>query len=332
MKKENFIYKRILRPAFFSLDPEKAHDTAIIFLRALNAVPFKKKLISFFFKETKKELEIAGIKFKNPLGLAAGFDKNAEVYPVLALMGFGFIETGTITFKAQPGSPKPRLFRYPENMALVNKMGFNNCGAEKAAQNFRKNGKISVPLGISVGKNSDCPIEKAPENYAAAFEILASYGDFFSINVSCPNIQNLSLLHAQHYLEKIFSAYRKAAGEKPVFLKIAPDLNDEELKNVISVCAKYKAGLIASNTLPAEKAGYPQKGGLSGRPLSMLALNCLSRIRAISKDIPLISSGGIFSASDLKLRFEAGADLAQIYTAMIYEGPFTAQNILSGLK
>ena len=329
MTRENFLYKKIIRPALFLTDPEKAHDIAVFFLKSAKLLPFKKKIISLFFKEIEQEKEILGIKFKNPLGLAAGFDKNAEIYPILALMGFGFIEIGTITYKPQPGNLKPRLFRYPQNCAIVNRMGFNNCGAVQAAKNIEKNGKISVPLGISIGKNSDCPIEEAPKNYEESFKILSPYGDFFTINVSCPNIKNLSLLHAPRYLERIFSSFRNIAGEKPFFLKIAPNLSDNDLEQVISVCLKYKAGIVASNTLPAKQAGYQEEGGLSGRPLAMLSLNMISRVRKISKDIPLISSGGIFDKKDFNNRLSEGANLAQIYTALIYEGPSVIKNILS---
>lgn len=324
------MYKRFIRPALFHLDPENAHNLAIFSLKAISLMPFTSKILGKIFGDFKMEREVMGLKFKNPLGLAAGFDKNAEVYHILQYMGFGFIEIGTVTLRPQPGNPKPRLFRYPENLALVNRMGFNNKGAEAVARNISKIGRPQIPLGINIGKNTDCPLEKAAENYAGVFRLLHSLGDFFTINVSCPNVKNLSDLHQPAYLEEIFSALKKINSSKPLFLKIAPDLGAEDLAAAIKVCLKYRAGIIACNTLPAEKAAYPQKGGLSGRPLSSLAMARLMEIREISLDIPVISSGGIFSKEDFYGRLANGANLAEIYTSMIYEGPFSAMNILGG--
>lgn len=322
------MYKRFIRPALFLLDPESAHNLAVFSLKAASHMPFASKILRNIFGSFRMEREIMGLKFKNPLGLAAGFDKNAEVYHILQYLGFGFIETGTVTLRPQPGNPRPRLFRYTENLALVNRMGFNNSGAETVAGNISRRGRPQIPLGINIGKNTDCPLEKAAENYAGAFRLLHSLGDFFTINVSCPNVKNLRDLHEPAYLEEIFSAMKKINSQKPLFLKIAPDLGGEDLAAAIKVCLKYGAGIIACNTLPAEKAAYSQKGGLSGRPLASLAMARLMEIREISADIPVISSGGIFTGEDFYSRLDNGANLAEIYTSMIYEGPFSVMNIL----
>ncbi len=321
------MYKHLIRPILFKLDPEKAHELVSFAIRTTSILPFKEKIFSFCGNFVK-EKEFMGLKFKNPLGLASGFDKNAELYNVMQYLGFGFIEIGTVTFMPQPGNERPRLFRFPENMAIVNRMGFNNKGAKKVAENIASNGKPSIPLGINIGKNTDCPLENAAENYADCFRILRQYGDFFIINISCPNIKDLRKLHDINYLEKIISRLKNQDSLKPMLIKIAPDIENSDLVNVVKICLKYQMGLIASNTLPAEKAGYSQKGGLSGRPLNMLAMERLKEIREISKEIPIISSGGIFSEDDLNERLKYGANLAEIYTSIIYEGPLVVKKIL----
>ena len=322
MRMGNFIYKNLIKPFFFLMEPETAHNRAISLLKAYCKLPFHKEILKLISGEYREEIELMGLKFKNPIGLAAGFDKNGEVYDILSEFGFGFIEIGTITLSPQKGNPKPRLFRYPKELAIVNRMGFNNIGAEATAKNLMKKRKIKIPLGINIGKNTDCPIEKAYENYATAYKILNSYGDFFVINISCPNIKDLCKLHNPLHLREIIEAILKINSKKPLFLKIMPNINALELKNCIDICLEYKIGIIAANTLPSEILSYAEIGGISGRPLKNYSENILKSIREISKKIPVISSGGIFSVSEAKERMSLGANLTEIYTSIIYNGPF----------
>ncbi|PIS47405.1 MAG: dihydroorotate dehydrogenase (quinone) [Elusimicrobia bacterium CG08_land_8_20_14_0_20_51_18] len=329
---ENFIYKNIVKKAIFLLDPERAHDLAVFSLRIGGSLPLFNFLLSKTAKEPDEEKSLMGLKFKNPLGLAAGFDKNAEIYDSLSCLGFGFIEVGTVTLKPQPGNPKPRLFRLPENSAIINRMGFNNDGAEKVARNMEKRGRINVPLGINIGKNTDCPLEEAWKNYADCFKILNPYGDYFVINVSCPNIKDLTKLHNPDFLKKITEAALSVDDKKPVFIKISPDLGAQDLKTAVEMCLKYNLGIIAANTTTA-RTGLSDKwkeeaGGLSGKPLKEAANQKISEIRKISKDIPLIGVGGVFTKEDFREKRSLGADLVQVYTGMIYEGPFIAKKLL----
>jgi len=332
MKTENSFYENVIIPLFLLLDPEKSHNLVIKSLSFISYIPFLKKIISEIAGDFKDEVMVNGVKFKNKLGLAAGFDKNAEAYDVISELGFGFIEIGTVTLNPQKGNPRPRLWRIPENKAILNRMGFNNYGARIVAKNIEKKGKIKIPLGINIGKNTDCSIEEAHKNYSECFRILKDLGDYFVINVSCPNIKDLKKLQNSDFLKKILDSILKIA-ERKFFLKISPELSNENLNEIIKICLDYKIGLIAVNTT-TDKSLLPLKwkseeGGLSGVPLSTLAKNKLREIRKISKDIPLISCGGVFSKEDFIDRISLGADLVQIYTSIIYKGPFIVKKILS---
>jgi len=332
MKMENSFYENIMAPIVFYMDPEKAHNLAIKLLSFSSHIPFFKKIISDFAGNFNDEANINGVKFKNKLGLAAGFDKNGEVYDILAELGFGFIEIGTVTLNPQPGNPRPRLFRIPDSLAIINRMGFNNCGAKIVAKNIEKKGRIKAPLGINIGKNTNCPLEDADKNYSECFRILKDSGDYFVLNVSCPNIKDLKKLQNSDFLRKVLDSILKIAQRK-FFLKISPDLSYESLNEIVKICLGYKIGLIAVNTT-TDKSSLPlkwrnQEGGVSGEPLSIIAKNKLKEIRQISKDIPLISCGGIFTKEDFIERLALGADLIQIYTSLIYRGPFMVGKILS---
>lgn len=321
----NFIYEKFIAPLFFLLDAEIAHNGTIKFLNFLSYLPYVKSIISAVAGEFKYEKIVNGVRFKNPVGLAAGFDKNGEVYDIMAELGFGFIEIGTVTLKPQAGNPRPRLFRIPENLAVINRMGFNNQGAYAVAKNIEKKGKIEVPLGINIGKNTETPLEEAYKDYVEVFKILREFGDYFVLNISCPNIKDLRKLHNPDFLKKIIESVLEIE-QKPFFLKISPDVSDEEITTVVKICLDYKIGIISGNTttLRSELSERWQKeaGGLSGKPLNDLSFKNLLKIREISKDIPLISCGGIMDRKDFEKRMENGADLIQVYTAMIYKGPF----------
>lgn len=329
----NFIYKNLARKALFALEPETAHGLAVFSLKTAGKVPFCKSLLSAISAAQVREKTLMGMTFKNPVGLAPGFDKNAEVYDALAALGFGFIEVGTVTLKPQPGNPKPRLFRIPESLAVINRMGFNNDGAERVARNIERKGRPGIPLGINIGKNTDCSLEDAWKNYSDCLRILSPFGDYFVINVSCPNIKDLTRLHKPEFLRKITEECLAVEDKKPLFLKVSPDLGPAELSATVEICLKYKLGLVATNTTTA-RTGLPEKwlseaGGLSGKPLKEAANAKISAIRALSGDIPLIGVGGVFTKADFDEKLALGADLVQIYTSLIYEGPFLVKNLLA---
>ena len=301
-------------------------------------LPFGTSIFSGKAKgEEKLAKEVAGIKFPNPIGLAAGFDKNAMWIPILAKLGFGHIEIGTVTPKPQPGNPKPRLFRLLKDKALVNRMGFNNDGADVIAARLKAldKSKINAVIGGNIGKNKVTPNEEAVNDYLICFEKLFDYVDYFVVNVSSPNTPGLRELQEKESLSGILSAIQKAnktkTSPKPVFLKISPDLHYDQIDEIIEVVKETGlTGIIATNTtisreelktdlLNVEKAG---DGGLSGAPLAMKSQGILWYLRSkCPKDMILISSGGIIHAHQAKKRLNDGADLVQIYTGFIYEGP-----------
>ena len=293
--------------------------------------------------EEKLAKEIAGIKFPNPIGLAAGFDKNARWIPILAKLGFGHIEIGTITPKPQPGNPKPRLFRLPKDKALINRMGFNNDGADVIAERLKNidRKEVNVVIGGNIGKNKITPNEEAVNDYLICFEKLFDYVDYFVVNVSSPNTPGLRELQEKESLARILSALQKVNHAKPfpkpVFLKISPDLRYDQIDEIIEVVIETRlTGIIATNTTitrdelktdmeKVEKAG---DGGLSGAPLAMVSHGILWYLRSkCPADMVLISSGGLMHAHQAKKRLDEGADLVQIYTGFIYEGPGLTKRI-----
>lgn len=319
----------------FALDPEQAHNVVRGSLKVLQAAGLAPWLRASN-PVPDKPVEVAGLKFRNPVGLAAGFDKNAEMIPALAALGFGFIEAGTLTRRPQHGNPKPRLFRHPEREAIVNRMGFNNVGVEAAARALEKTEHPGVPLGLNIGKAAATALEDSPKEYAECAAILRPVSDYLVLNISSPNTADLRRLHEPDRLKALLDAVLSAvaAGEsKPVFLKVSPDATDQELSGVAALAVSYKVGLIATNTT-LDRAGLTslEAGGLSGKPLKARADAVLKRLKQETQGrVPLIGVGGILSAADARDKFEAGADLVQVYTGLVYRGPGLVREIVAGL-
>lgn len=279
---------------------------------------------------------VFGLRFPSPVGLAAGFDKNAIALPAWEALGFGFAEIGTVTAKAQPGNPKPRLFRRPDMQAVINRLGFNNDGAQAVADRLhalrQSGGWPRIPVGINLGKSKVTPLEEASLDYVESFERLRNYGDYFVLNVSSPNTPGLRQLQDKASLEALLSAVQAANSTRlPLLLKIAPDLEWAAIEEILALVKSHAlAGIIATNTtidhsqVPVDRR---QTGGLSGQPLKKRALEVLRFITART-DLPVIGVGGIGSADDAKERFDAGASLVQIYTGLVYEGPSLVRDIL----
>lgn len=294
--------------------------------------------------DKKLERTLFGVTFPNPVGLAAGFDKDAILIDELAAFGFGFIEIGTLTPKGQPGNDKPRLFRLPEDKAIINRMGFNNQGVEKAVLQLRER-KSKVIVGGNIGKNKVTPNEQAFEDYIKCFEALYPYVDYFVVNVSSPNTPNLRALQEKEPLKKLLSEVKALSLDKekpkPVLLKIAPDLNQDQLNDVVEILKEtHTDGVIATNTTISregltadkEKLNAIGAGGLSGRPLTTRATEVIAYLRAhLGPDFPIIGVGGIMSAQDAIDKLNAGANLVQIYTGFIYEGPALIKSINKSL-
>lgn len=330
------MYKLLIRPLFFLFDPEKIHHFTFNLLRVGGKLPAHKWLwrVLFNYKDPSLEREFFGLKFPNPVGLAAGFDKDAKLIDELACFGFGFIEIGTLTPKSQPGNDRPRLFRLPEDKALVNRMGFNNGGVEEAIVRLKKaNSKVIV--GGNIGKNKVTPNEEAFRDYEKCFEALFPHVDYFVVNVSSPNTPNLRALQDKKPLTEILSKLQvlnnQKSARKPLLLKIAPDLTNEQLQDIVEISKEVKLdGLIAANTTISreglstskEKISEIGAGGLSGGPVSDKSNQVIKYLRgALGADFPIIGVGGIMSVADAKAKIEAGASLLQIYTGFVYEGP-----------
>ena len=335
MKRAN-AYERFVRPWLFSLDPETAHHLALKFLSRAGNLP-----IAFSaFRPAPKVTRVFGITFPNPVGLAAGFDKNGIALRAWAALGFGFVEIGTVTAQPQPGNPKPRIFRFPEQAALINRLGFNNDGADIVAARLEKQreggGWPDIPVGINIGKSKVTPLEGAVDDYVYSFRKLVPLADYIALNVSSPNTPGLRSLQESEALSNLLRAIREEnrTTGKPVLLKIAPDLSPAELKDVIATCeANGIAGIIATNTT-IDHAVIPkhldQAGGLSGKPLREKSTEIIRAIRAQTQ-LPVIASGGIFDAESAREKFEAGARLLQVYTGYIYRGPGLLREIVEGL-
>ena len=331
------MYKSVLRPLLFRFDPEKVHYFTFDTLKFLFRIPgisalFRRK---FSINDKRLEREVIGLKFKNPVGLAAGFDKNALLYKELDQLGFGFIEIGTITPKPQPGNEKQRLFRLKEDEAIINRMGFNNEGVEAAVKRLKNNSRVLI--GGNIGKNKNTSNEDAVNDYLFCFEALFNYVDYFVVNVSSPNTPNLRELQDKEPLTKLLLALqeenKKKKKAKPILLKIAPDLTDDQLLDIIDIVRDSKiAGVIATNTTISREGlssfNKTEIGGLSGKPLKRRSTEVIRFLTEKGNNaFPVIGVGGIHSAEDALEKLAAGASLIQLYTGFIYEGPALVKQI-----
>jgi dihydroorotate dehydrogenase len=340
------LYERLLKPILFSMDPETVHHLAINLLKVLSQSPRLLDLIPKF-QNTKLERNYFGLTFPNPIGLAAGFDKNGVALPAWAALGFGFVELGTVTSQSQLGNSRPRLFRVTEIEGLINRLGFNNEGAETIAYRLEKlrAGRLwpSVPVGINIGKTKVVPLDAATEDYLQSFKRLQHLGDYFVLNVSSPNTPDLRKLQERKAIGELFrvlqnenrpSGALSPAPGTPLLVKIAPDLSWGEIDDVLELATEYGlAGIIATNTTVDHRSvpeSKRQQGGLSGRPLGERAIEILRHIRRQSS-LPVIAVGGIMSYDDALARFDAGAALIQIYTGLIYRGPRLIRETLEHL-
>lgn len=327
------MYKSLIRPVLFRLDAEKAHHFVFKFLPVIHRLKLH-KIFGGTYKNKNLKQNLFGIDFPNPVGLAAGFDKDAKLFNELSDLGFGFIEIGTVTPKPQEGNEKPRLFRLKEDSALINRMGFNNGGVEEAVLRLKQNGKHGkrVIIGGNIGKNKTTPNEKAAEDYLICFDALYDYVDYFVVNVSSPNTPNLRELQEKEPLMDLLNTLQKRNRErsdkrKPILLKIAPDLTDNQLLDIIDIVSETKIdGVIATNTTISREGlvseNKKETGGLSGKPLTERATEVIRFLSEKSnKSFPIIGVGGIHSPADALEKLEAGASLVQLYTGFIYEGP-----------
>lgn len=332
-------YERFVRPLLFSLHPETAHHFAIGTLRHASHVDLALRTLRIF-QPPPKPKTVFGLTFPNPIGLAAGFDKSGVALPAWEALGFGFIEIGTVTAKAQPGNPRPRIFRYPEQQALINRLGFNNDGADVVAERLRKlreSGRWPrVPVGINIGKSRVTPVEEATSDYRYSFQRLHPFADYIALNISSPNTPGLRSLQTRESLSILLRAIREEnqTARKPIVIKIAPDLSPAELEEMIAVCEENQVdGIIATNTTLDHSAISPrqnQEGGLSGEPLRERST---AFVRAITtrSTIPVIASGGIFNVESAREKLGAGARLLQVYTGYIYRGPGLLREIVEQL-
>lgn len=340
------LYHYIIRPVLFLFRPEFIHDLIVFKIRMIRYIPGVRKLFRLLFDVSDRSLErnVFGLKFKNPVGLAAGFDKNARIYNEFAGFGFSFIEIGTVTPLSQPGNPKPRSFRLKGDQALINRMGINNDGAGKISDRIRRKPR-NVIIGGNIGKNTLTPNSKAIDDYMACFEVLYEVVDYFVVNVSCPNIGDIKELQDAGILAEILSMLKERSRQKPVhkpvLLKISPDLNLHQLDEIVEIALKTGIdGFVATNTTVTrdnlrtpvnivEKIG---QGGLSGKPLRDRSTEVIRYlVRKSGGNIPVIGVGGIMNPEDALEKLNAGASLIQIYTGFVYEGPFLVKRINKAL-
>ncbi len=346
------MYKHIIKPLLFSLDAERAHHLTLDTLKFVQSIPGALFVINQLYgvkDRSEMNVDLGGVHFPNPVGLAAGLDKNGQALSAFSAMGFGFMEVGTVTPRAQPGNEQPRLFRLPEELALINRMGFNNKGTEALVhklRNFRKN----IPIAVNIGKNKTTPNDQAEKDYRACIQSLYDYGDLFVVNISSPNTLDLRSLQHGKELKGLLCAVMDEMNQqktklgmdqgraKPVFVKIAPDLTDMELDDMLGIIVESGVcGVIAANTT-IDRTGIKHKhaletGGLSGKPLGKRSTEMIRRIYRLTEGkLPIIGSGGIFSSEDAYEKIRAGASLIEIYTAMIYHGPGIIRTLNDGIR
>lgn len=347
-----FIYEKVARPALFRMDCERAHELGVDAMALLGRITPLCRLLEACNRlpsDVFRPIRAFGLDFPNAVGLAAGFDKNAHAWPAAAALGFGHVEIGTVTALAQPGNPKPRAFRYPREEAVINRMGFNNEGSEAVAARLARQpaaGRRRIPLGVNLGKSKVAPLEGAVEDYLASFARLAGHADYLVLNVSSPNTPGLRTLQDEKPLRELLGAIMAANRERaaktggallPVLLKIAPDLSWAQIDAALGVIAEFGlAGIIATNTTlarPGFFAEVDEAGGLSGRPVREKSTEIVKYIaRATGGKLPIIGVGGITDAAGAAEKLDAGATLVQIYTGMIYRGPFFARDIAFGVS
>lgn len=343
------IYKNVIRPLLFKQEPERAHHAGVLALKIIGELGPIASLMERFNRVTMKPIELFGLKFPNHVGIAAGFDKNAECFKAAGALGFGHIEAGTITLHRQLGNPKPRLFRFPKEEAIINRMGFNNDGAklvaERLSKSLSKNKNHTIPLGINIGKSKITPIEEAQEDYVGSFNLLADYADYFTINVSSPNTPGLRELQGKEHLVGLLSALKKANAERakrlktreiPMLLKIAPDLTFPQVDSILEIIQDLSfSGIVATNTTikrPGPFSSVDCAGGLSGRPLLQFSVDIIKymSLRTNGK-LPIIGVGGIMDPVSAEKIMDAGASLLQVYSGIIYKGPFLGKVLARSL-
>lgn len=340
-------YEKLIRRALFTLDSEHAHEVGVDAMALLGYLPPVCRLLERWHRlpvARTRPVEVFGLKFPNAVGLAAGFDKNAIAWPAAAALGFGHVEIGTVTALRQPGNDRPRVFRYPAAEAVINRMGFNNQGAEAIAARLARRagpGQRRIPLGINLGKSKVAPLDQAVADYLASFALLAGHADYLVLNVSSPNTPGLRQLQDGERLRELLGAITaanrgRAAGRKPLLLKIAPDLNFRQVDAVLATIAEFGLdGIIATNTTlarPGPFAAITESGGLSGAPVRARSTEIIKYIsRATDGKLPIIGVGGITDAASAGEKIDAGATLVQLYTGLIYRGPFFAAAVARAL-
>lgn len=337
-----FMYKNLIRKILFQFDPEKIHHVTFSMIKGMMKIPLVPSVTASIFRsdDSKLEKKLFGLTFKNPVGLAAGFDKNALLFDEFSFFGFGFVEIGTVTPKPQPGNPKKRIFRLKKDEALINRMGFNNDGVDVVVERLKKK-RSNIIVGGNIGKNKVTPNEKAIDDYLICFEKLFDVVDYFVVNVSSPNTPNLRALQDKEPLMELLQTLQdennKKKWPKPILLKIAPDLTNSQLMDIIDIVNTTKiAGVIATNTT-IEREGLQSEhkketGGLSGKPVKERSTEVIRFLAENSKkSFPIIGVGGIHSEDDAKEKLAAGADLVQLYTGFIYEGPGLVKRINKSL-
>jgi dihydroorotate dehydrogenase len=342
-------YEKALRPVLFKQDAEDAHSSTVLMLSLLSKARTACRMLEKYSMPTRtRPIELFGLKFPTAVGMAAGMDKNADFWRAAPAFGFGHVEIGTITAHKQPGNPRPRLFRIPRHEAVINRMGFNNEGAEAVASALRKSGaheKRAIPLGINIGKSRVTPLDQATDDYLQSFNLLAEFADYFAINVSSPNTPDLRKLQGDDYLPELLGALKDASrkrarklGTKPIplLLKIAPDLSFPQIDSILGHISDHEFdGIIATNTTlarPGALASFNEAGGLSGRPLFQRSLEIVNYIsRATEGKLPIIGVGGICDTHAAGRMMDAGASLVQVYTGWIYRGPFFPARVAEAL-
>jgi dihydroorotate dehydrogenase len=335
------LWKMLVRPVLFRVDAERAHDLGMLALRSgLSPKLQPDGALKTFLAESFGPIKRFGLTYVNPIGLAAGFDKNGLAVEQLGNLGFGSVEIGTVTFEPQGGNPKPRIFRLPQQQALINRLGFNNDGAAAVADRLKRFEKGNCVIGINIGRNKEIRNEDAIRNYEQSFDLLSPLADYVTVNVSSPNTPNLrDLQHVESLKKLLVSLQGRNTAGKPLLVKIAPDLTESDVEAIVDLCLELGvSGVIATNTtvsregIPAEVCETIGPGGLSGKPLREMSTAVISTIYRCSKGkLPVIGVGGIFTAEDAFAKIAAGACLIQAYTGLIYHGPTFARDISIGL-